>query len=96
MFLFTTMALYHQDLPGRLFSPQAYLREQSAIHGSKFEKDNCFSVLADRAEWHVNGKRLFTMKYDASYLPYITLFHKDMAHSTLAAMQSVLHHSTRI
>jgi GAG-pre-integrase domain len=92
---FTTMALYHQDLPGRLFSPQAYLREQSTIHGPKFEKEICFILLADKAEWHGNGTKLFAMKYDASYLPLITLFHKDTACSTLAAMQSVLHHSNK-
>jgi hypothetical protein len=91
----STTALYHESLPGRLFSPQAYLMEQSNLQGHTLHMDNCFSVFADKAEWHADGKCLFTMKYDSSFLPRVTLFRKGTAHSTLSALQSVLHHSNK-
>jgi Reverse transcriptase (RNA-dependent DNA polymerase) len=91
----STVALYHESLPGRLFSPQTYLQEQSKLKGQNIHLDNCFSVFADRAEWHADGKCIFTMKYDSSFLPRVTLFRKGMAHSTLSALQSVLHHTNK-
>jgi hypothetical protein len=92
---FTTLALYHQQLPGRLFSPQAYLREQSELRGHSMNLEDHMGAFANRAEWHMDGKVLFTMNYDASYLPRVTFFRKDQARATLSAMQSVLHQSNQ-
>ena len=55
------------------------------------DPDDHFKVMSDRAEWHMNGQKLFTMAYDGSFLPRVTLFHKDKAETTLKAMHSVLH-----
>ena len=82
---FHTKAFYHPDLPGRLFSPQAYLKEQSILRGSAMDPDDHFKVMADRAEWHMDGQKLFSMAYDSSFLPRVTLFHKGKAESTLKA-----------
>jgi hypothetical protein len=87
---FKTMAFYHPDLPGRLFSPQAYLREQSLLHDRHYKLEDHFSVYADRAEWHIDGQRVLTLNYDSSYLPRMILFHKGKAKTTLLGMQAVV------
>ena len=39
---FQTKAYYHPELPGRFFSPQAYLREQSELQHKPFALDDHF------------------------------------------------------
>ena len=92
---FNTRAFYHPDLPGRLFSPQAYLKEQAILRGHKMDPDDHFKVMADRAEWHMDGQKLLSMEYDSSFLPRMTLFHKGHAASTLKAMHTVMHDSNK-
>ena len=84
---FETTALYHPDLPGRLFSPQAYLKEQSLLTGRSMDPEDHFRVKYDCAEWHMDGDLLFKMNYDNSFLPRVAFFQQGKAKSTLTAMQ---------
>ena len=93
VFTIETNALYHPDLPGRLFSPQAYLEEQSVLQQRAVDPDDHFKVKYNCAEWHMDGQLLFTMNYDQSFLPRLTLFHQGKATTTLLSMQSELHES---
>ena len=65
------------------------------LKGGAMNNDDHFKVMADRAEWHMDGKKLFTMAYESSFLTRVTLFHKGKAESTLKAMHSVMHDSNK-
>ena len=91
---FHEQVLIHEDLPHRLLSPQAFLSHRA--NGDKFgDVDDHFRIYHNRAEWHMNGRRLLQMQFDSSFLPRITLFSKGKAVESLHAMTSVLHHSNR-
>jgi hypothetical protein len=79
--------LIHPNLPDRLLSPQAFLRQQNPRRGSC----DHFQVFHDRTEWHRNGSKLLTMEYDSSFLPRLILFSKGATIPTLKAFTSVLH-----
>ena len=87
---FRHKAFYHPDLPGRLFSPQAYLREQSIVHNKSFNLDDHFRVYHDRAEWHIDGQLLLTLDFDSCFLPTMTMFQEGTAMATLKAMTAVV------
>ena len=82
-----TVAFYHSDLPGRLFSPQAYFNREHK--GEDME----LAVRGDESIWRVHKKDLFKLKYDASFMPRLTLFLK--AAPTLMALQTVIHDSNQ-
>ena len=79
-----TVAFYHPDLPGRLFSPQSY------FHREHKGEDIEMAVRGDESIWRVHKKDLFKLKYDTSFLPRLTLFHAGKAAPTLMALQSVI------
>ena len=58
-----TVAFYHPDLPGRLFSPQSYFHREHK--GDDIE----LAVRGDESIWRENKKELFKVKYDSSFLP---------------------------
>lgn len=81
---FKHRAFYNPDLPGRLFSPQAFL------HNYRKGKAEEFAVQGDQSVWRVNNQTRFSVKYDESFLPRLTLFHAGKATETLSALQSVI------
>ena len=83
---FQTEAFYHPALPGRLFSPQSYLRREQ--RGKAME----LAIQGEESVWRVNMETRFSVKYDESFLPRITLFHAGKAVPTLMALQSVIQH----
>jgi hypothetical protein len=84
-----TVAFYHPDLPGRLFSPQSY------FHREHQGEDMELAVRGDESVWRANKVDLFKVKYDNSFLPRLTLFHAGKAAPTLMALQTVIHDSNR-
>jgi hypothetical protein len=83
---FETEEFYHPALPGRLFSPQSYLRREQR------EKAMEMAIQGEASIWRVNMKDRFKVKYDEHFLPRITLFHPGKAAPTLMALQSVIQH----
>jgi hypothetical protein len=79
-----TKAFLQEQLPCRLFSPQAFLKHSSQ------KVDDHFRVYSDRAEVHQNGVKLLTMPFDSSFLPRITMFRRGTAQATLAALNATL------
>jgi hypothetical protein len=82
--------MIHEDLPGRLLSPQAFLS-----HNKNGEKtgnlEDHFKVFHDRVELHKDGRKLMRMDYDNVFFPRMILFSKGESVTTLSAMASVLH-----
>ena len=65
------------------------------IREGNSEWEDHFRVFHDQAEWHIDGRKLLTMKYDTCFLPMLVLFSKGTSMSTLKAMTSVLHMDNR-
>jgi hypothetical protein len=83
---FETEAFYHPATPGRLFSPQSYLRREQRGKATEL------AIQGEASIWRVNMKYQFTVRYSKSFLPRITLFHAGKAVPTLMALQSVIQH----
>lgn len=91
---FVEDVLIHTDLPDRLLSPQAFLSRRR--NGEKFgEIEDHFRVSHNKAEWHMDGKKLLTLNFDSAFLPRMVLFSKGESMDSLKAMSSVLHSSNQ-
>jgi hypothetical protein len=77
-------AYLQEQLPCRLFSPQAFLK-----HSSQRISDHV-RVYNDPAETHRNGDKLRTLQFDSSFLPRLTMFRSGTAQATLTALYSNL------
>jgi hypothetical protein len=50
------------------------------------------AIQGEASVWRVNMETRFTVKYNESFLPRITLFHAGKAVPALMALQSVIQH----
>ena len=77
-----TKAYFHKDLPTRLFSPQAYLKELSS--------DECLKFFKDRAELCLNKDSKVTVGMNSVGLPLLNLLKSGCTTKALSAFNGFL------
>ena len=95
--------LINEQLPFPIFSPQAFMSHKAnggkgVLPPSDFaqlktdpdEVEEHFRVFHNRAEWHMQGRRILNIPFDENYLPRLALFRKGTALPALTALNSVL------